>query len=124
MTNPFLLTIDEWLATLSTRTRAKAKGLIKQMQLLGAPDAAEWGRSELLENKPQFTRFLLLQRLWKEIDTWRDTSSIFVYATIGEAEGDSNAPFADAGRVMKRMLDAGITPQEIGQVARMVAYET
>jgi hypothetical protein len=124
MSHPLLLPFEEWLASLPTSTRAKAKRLLEQMRALGAPEPEEWVRSEIFENIPQLTRFLVLRRLWQGIDEWRDKGSLYVHSYSGMAEREPSASFADAGMAMKRMLDAGIAPEDIGRVARLVAYET
>lgn len=42
---------------------------------------------------------------------------------IEQAENDPTDSFADSGLALRRMLDAGITLDDIGSVARMIAYE-
>jgi hypothetical protein len=114
---------ENWLDSLDTDIRSRAQHLITRMRALGASDAEEWVRSEVQENIPQLARFLVLRRLWRYIDNWRDESANYVPQFIAEAEHDPAGYFADAGLAMKRMMDAGVTAEDIGRVARMVAYE-
>ena len=113
----------DWLDSLDSETRAKAQRMIERMKELGAPDAEEWVESEITEDIPQMVRFLVLRRLWEEIDSWHDNTSVRVQYQVAEAEKNPKGYFADAGLAMKRMIEAGVDLEDIGRVARMVAYE-
>ncbi len=67
--------------------------------------------------------FLCFDAYGSTIDKWRDESKDWPTAYIADAEQDPKGVFADAGLAMKRMIQAGITPAEIGSIARMAAYE-
>ena len=114
---------ENWLDSLEPDTRSKAQHLIARMRAFGASDAEEWVRSEIQENIPQFVRFLVLRRLWRSIDRWRDDSADYVPQFMAEAECNPAGYFADAGLAMKRMVEAGAAAEDIGKVARRVAYE-
>jgi len=53
----------KWLASLDEQTRLQAIALIDRMRTWGAPDAGAWVYSEIEENIPQSTRFLVLRTL-------------------------------------------------------------
>jgi hypothetical protein len=113
----------EWINSLDISVKRSATHLIRELERLGAVDAEDWVRSEIEEGIPQTARFLVLRRLWEHIDSWRHESSHWSMAYIDDAEQDPTGAFADAGLAMKKMIQAGITPEEIGCVARMAAYE-
>jgi hypothetical protein len=114
---------DDWLQSLDADTRTKAQQMIDRLARLGAADAAAWVQSELQEDIPQAARFLILRRLWRDIDDWRDNAAAYVPGMIAHAEKAPNAPFADGERALKRMVELGVPVAEIGAFARMVAYE-
>ncbi len=114
----------KWLESLDEETRARAERLIEQLSALGAPHPEAWARREFREHLPQLSRFLLLRHLWSEaIDAWSD-SLLWVENLIQDAEKSPNGQFADAGRALKRLLDLGADPKDIGTLARFVAYES
>ena len=113
----------DWLESLDDDTRKRAVGLIKLMKRAGAPDPEVWVRSEITEDIPQGSRFLILRRLWEQtIDPWREDLS-WINARIREAEAEPGEVFCDAGQALKRVTACGIDPRDLGTVARMVAYE-
>ncbi|HEX8219314.1 MAG TPA: hypothetical protein VF914_08885 [Chloroflexia bacterium] len=114
----------DWLAHLDTETAREARKLIAQMEVLGAPDAEEWVYSEITEDIPQVARYLVLRRIWESIDAWVGNSQVIMPRLAAESEKDPEGHFADAGRAVKRMLQAGISPEDIGRVARLVSYDT
>lgn len=113
----------EWMDTLEGNKKARAEYLIGELEKLGAPNAEQWVYSEMVEGIPQTARFLVLRRMWEHIDSWKDLSNESIARYIAEAERHPAAYFADAGLSMKKMIQAGITPDEIGSVARLAAYD-
>ncbi len=114
---------ENWLTSLDADTRVRVEKLSQTLRDLGdtTPDLGAY--SEVTENIPQLARFLVLRHLWPHtIDRYRDKTS-WILSWIGQAERDSSGTFADAGRALRRMIDAGITPEDIGSVARAIAYE-
>jgi hypothetical protein len=124
MDTSIFLPFDEWLAQLTPGKRRTAEYLLNQMRVLGASDPEAWVRSEVAEDIPHLARYVLLRRVWESIDSWVEASDQLVAGFVGEAERTPSAAFADAGVAMRRMLEAGISADDIGRVARMVAYET
>jgi alkylhydroperoxidase/carboxymuconolactone decarboxylase family protein YurZ len=85
-------------------------------------DAEAWADSQLEEDIAQVARAIVLWRLWPEaIDRFtRDLS--WIDEVIAERERDSNAPFADAGAALSAALAAGVSPEDLGKIARFVAF--
>ena len=115
---------ENWLDSLKPTKRKKAEQMISLMTAWGAPNAEEWVESEIEEDMPQMARFLMLRGLWSEIDAWRDKSGEWVSRMTSTAEEDPNGYFADAGLALKRMKEAGVNSDDLGRVARCVAYES
>jgi hypothetical protein len=115
---------ESWLASLNSTQRKKVEEMISCMTAWGAPDAEEWVRSEIEEDIPQMARFLVLRTLWREIDSWRDSSSKWQSHIVSMAEENPSGFFADAGHAIKRMQEAGVAVEDIGSVARFVAFES
>lgn len=65
----------------------------------------------------------LLRSLWEEIingymlEHWIDNA-------IRESEKQPNAPFADTGTVLKRLLATGASRRDLSLIARHAAYES
>lgn len=83
---------------------------------LGADDdAPDWAESEAEEGLPQLARYRLLRTVWQDVDAWGTEASRWVdsYRTDGVAAGP-----------VDRALAAGLTPEDLGELAREVARET
>lgn len=115
---------NEWFDSLDEETRLKAQKMIEQMQELGAKDAESWVRSEIAENIPQMVSFLILKQLWKEIDSFEENVSNWTKSCIDEAEKRPQSHFAELGLALKRMLSLGVSLEDIGNVAKFVAFES
>ena len=84
-------------------------------EALGADDAQGWAESEAEENIPQLARYRFLRMVWRDIDAWSSAAPHWVeaYRRRGPASG-----------VVERALGLGLTPGELGEMAREVARET
>ncbi|QKW43377.1 hypothetical protein [Streptomyces microflavus] len=85
-------------------------------EALGADgDAPDWAESEAEEGLPQLARYRLLRTVWQDVDAWAAEAPRWVaaYRTDGVAAG-----------AVDRALAAGLTPEDLGELAREVARET
>jgi hypothetical protein len=114
----------DWIAKLRPGEQAKARTLVELLIAAGIHDAEEWVRSELTENIAQTASAMFLRSIWpNHIDPYtRDLG--WIEREIAESERHPRGPFADAGAALGRLLSAGADPEDIGRVARLVAYET
>lgn len=113
-----------WIENLDENGRAEAEALIARLRAMGCPDPEHWARRELRDHAPQLSRLVLLKHLWSEsINAWSE-SLIWIDNLIEEARSDPNAPFADVGRALSRLIDSGVDRDAIGRLARFVAYES
>ncbi|GGO24971.1 hypothetical protein GCM10011574_55920 [Microbispora bryophytorum] len=117
---------SEWLASLDGDVRDKAMVLRDRFEALGALEPEEWARAEVRDGIAHLARFRLLRGLWSEhIDPQRDAVETWIANTRRELARDSAGPFSDAGKALLRMVDElGVTPGEVGALARLVAYKT
>ncbi|MFG2601270.1 hypothetical protein [Streptomyces sp. NPDC048462] len=84
-------------------------------EALGAGDAVGWAESEAEEGIPQLARFRFLRMVWQDIDAWSA-------AAPGWAE--ARREDGPAGAAVERALRLGLTPAELGEIAREIAKET
>lgn len=113
-----------WLESLDESARPQAEALINQLREMGCPDPESWAKREVREHLPQLSRWLLLRSLWSvAIDAWRD-SLLWADNLVEDAREDTAAPFAEAGRALHRLREAGANLEDIAEVARFVAYES
>nr|WP_199884526.1 hypothetical protein [Streptomyces sp. CB02488] len=89
--------------------------LIGLFEALGADDAAGWAESEAEENLPQLARFRFLRMVWQDIDAW----SAAAPGWVGAYREDGPAAAA-----VGRALRLGLTPDELGEIAREIAKDT
>ncbi|MCM2413725.1 hypothetical protein [Streptomyces sp. RKAG290] len=84
-------------------------------EALGADDAPGWADSEAEEDIPQLARYRFLRMVWQDIDVWSSAAPDWVeaYRKDGPASG-----------AVERALRLGLTPGELGEIAREVARET
>jgi len=61
------------------------------------------------------------QRVWDELINPCATGA-WIDSVIAESQKDSDAPFADSGPILERMLSAGFTREEIGRLARHATF--
>ncbi|MFF0288262.1 hypothetical protein [Streptomyces sp. NPDC005262] len=84
-------------------------------EALGADDATGWADSEVEENIPQLARYRFLRKVWQDIDAWSSAAPDWV--EVYRKEGL-------AGGAVERAVRLGLTPGELGEIAREVAKET
>jgi len=114
---------EHWLDSLNSETRAKARKMIARMEELGAEESEAWVESEITEDIAQMARFLILRRLWSDLDAWSNDPSAWVDREISSSEEKPESLFSEARRALKRMVDAGVSLADVGKVTQMVAYE-
>lgn len=115
---------EDWLELLDPETRAKAQRLIERMRQLGAEEPKSWVESEITEDIAQVARFLILRRLRSDIDAWHDNPSAWVEREVAEVGKKPESSSSETGRALKRMLDVGVSLDDIGRVAKSVALES
>ncbi|CAD5956566.1 MULTISPECIES: hypothetical protein [unclassified Streptomyces] len=81
---------------------------------LGADDdAPDWAESEAEEGLPQLARYRFLRTVWQDVDAWSTEAPRWVaaYRSDGVAAG-----------AVDRALAAGLTPEDLGELARETAF--
>lgn len=118
-------TYEEWLASLSEAKRDKALGLAKQFQENGCEKPESWVRSEISEDLCQFATYLILSRIWRcEIDRWVESPEMWI-EEFSRSVGQTRLPvFDDAAAALKRLKEERVSVQDLGAVARLIAYNT
>jgi hypothetical protein len=110
-------------ASFTSEQHAHYAHLVEQLRAVGADQPEDWAFSEVAENIPQLARFLVLRHLWRrEIDSWQDVS--WIQDMVARAKRDPTGYFADAGDALQRLIALGATPEDLGRIARYVAYFT
>jgi len=95
--------MENWLEVLDTETKIKTIKLIEGFKEMGCSDPESWARSEINEN-------IAIEE--------------FPWGIINEPEKwiERDIKYSpEIGNVLKKMLDAGIQPDEIGRLARYIA---
>lgn len=96
--------------------------LTELFRKLGAPDPETWARSQIDEGIDQLSRFVFLRAAWESVLPPADAS--WIAGLLKSAKARPEAPGADAGLALERMLAAGVDPKDIDEVARVMQYET
>jgi hypothetical protein len=68
------------------------------------------------------SREQFLTYLWRHIID-AHTPGHWIDNSIAEAKRYPNAPFADVGPILERLLSLGVTPEELSSLARFASYE-
>src|SRR6185437_13312977 len=123
---------EEWFAKLPEADKTRTLALIEALKAHGAVDAEEWARSEVSENIAQLARFLILHRIWlREVAPWSEQPKRWLdnfvrYATARPSKIFAPSPplplFGDAAAAITRLREAGASEEDLGLVARLVAY--
>ena len=119
-------TYQEWIAGLSNEDRERASKLEEQFRANGCATPELWVRSEVSEDFCQFATYLVLSSLWRyEIDQpWSDSPERWI-AEFSRSVGQTRLPvFDDAAAALQRVQAANVSPQDLGAIARLVAYST
>lgn len=90
--------------------------LTKLFEKFGAKDGKAWATSQINEGIPQLQRFLFLRQAWRCIVS--ENNATWIDREIEAQERTPDGPNADVGAVLKRALAAGISHQELTDLAR------
>ena len=91
--------------------------LTELFRKLGAPNPAEWARSQRDENLPQLARFLFLREAWKLVVADDDPS--WIRDRIAD---DPSGPGGEIVPALKRLLVAGVTGADLTTVVRIMQW--
>lgn len=93
----------------------KLDDLIEAFRALGAADPESLASSQLEDRVPELHRFAFLKRLWDQVADTQSTK--WIEQTIEQAKGlGEDDPQAAAAPALKRMIDAGVDPNDILKV--------
>jgi len=84
----------------------------------GAQDPEAWARSQVEEGFNQWARFVFLHQAWQSVIADGDTT--WINSLIREADQRPRDPGAAAGPALRRMLVAGVAPEDIADVVRVM----
>jgi hypothetical protein len=95
--------------------------LTEYFKALGADDPNSWAESEVNEGIPQYARFVFVKAAWKAVIEkdnfhWMDN-------LIRQSERNPNDPCSAAGAVLKRMLAAGVSKEDMTDLVRAMQYD-
>ena len=92
----------------------KRDELVAVFRALGAEDPEAWASSQVEEGIPQLHRFAFLRALWSHIVDPARTK--WVQGTIDQAKQAPDEPESAAGPALERMLQAGVSLDDIIKV--------
>jgi hypothetical protein len=87
---------------------------------LGARNPEQWARSQVEENIPQLARFLFLRQAWKLVIDEHDES--WIASLRSQAEANPNAPGAEVGPALDRLLAVGISADDLTKLIRVMQW--
>jgi hypothetical protein len=96
--------------------------LADQFRALGANNPEGWARSQVQEGIPQYSRFVFLRQMWRSVTPEGDTA--WIEASIARCDRRPRDPGASVGPILKRMLAAGLSREDISEFARVMQWET
>lgn len=108
--------MGNWLEVLDSETKIRATKLIEDFKGMGCPDPEGWARSEINENIAQLARYRFLRPLKNSLAAFINEPEKWIERDIKYSP--------EIGYVLKKMLDAGIQPDEIGRLARYIAGDS
>lgn len=88
---------------------------------LGARDAESWATSQVTEGISQLHRFLFLRQCWAHVIGEEQVGWVDYH--IEQADEHPRDPFAGMGAALKRAVAAGVTREDLSQIARGVQAE-
>lgn len=90
--------------------------LAERFAALGAPNPRAWASSQLEEGIPQLARFVFLREAWRRVTAEQDTS--WIDDAIAQYQREPDAPFAGAGRALKRLRALGADDRDLTDLVR------
>jgi hypothetical protein len=114
--------MQDWMLQLSAADQRRAVELMELLTRARIPDAEGHARSEIQEDIPQAARALFLRSLWPTIIDRYLRELSWVDEAIDAYQRQPDGAFADACAVLERMKAAGTSAEDLGRLARYVAY--
>jgi hypothetical protein len=116
--------LEDWLAALTPHRREKAETLLAIFQALGAQEGEMWVRSEISENIPQLSRYLLLRSIWKDaVHPWLQPG--YVERELQNTDWLAGLePLIDIESTADQILQSGLDQQVLAKFACFVAALT
>ncbi|MEO8610688.1 MAG: hypothetical protein ABI690_22515 [Chloroflexota bacterium] len=114
---------QDWLARLTPHRREKAEVLLAIFQAFGAQEGEMWVHSEINENIPQLSRFLMLRSIWKDAHYWLE-------AGVLESElknldwADTFEPLVGIKQAAKQVMESGLSRDVLAKFACYIATIT
>jgi hypothetical protein len=93
------------------------KELAELFGRLGAEEPEMWARSQITEGIPQLARYLFLRQAWREVVSPGDRAW-----TLDMRPRDPNAPGGELGPAIDRILAAGVRPEDLTTVVRVMQW--
>lgn len=133
--------MSEAFAHLAPEDRTRAESLAETFARLGAGEPEAWALSEVEDGIPQLARFIFLRRLWRGAEEWtlppaewfaerepedaddEETAEAPDTGPSAEAvaeDADAEPAFLAAQQAVRRILAAGVDPEDLKEVARAV----
>lgn len=94
--------------------------LADRFRAFGAYDPESWARSQVQEGIDQWARFVFLHQAWQSIIADGDTT--WIVSLIQESDQRPRDPGAAAGPALQRMLAAGVVPEDITDLVRVMQW--
>ena len=139
--------MSDAFAGLDREQRRRAEELAEKFRDVGAGEPEGWAASEVEEDIPQLARYLFLRCVWRSAEQWKlppegwfagredeaDTAvpagddpdePTLVPARHDAEDEDGDPPFLAAQQAVRRILAAGVDPQDLKEVARAVFLHT
>lgn len=105
--------MENWIDALDNDKKIRALELIEEFRELGCPSPESWTRSEICENIPQLARYRFLRPLKRILTEYKNESERWVEHEIEHS--------SEIGGILKKILDSGISSEEIGKLAQHIA---
>lgn len=90
--------------------------LTELFEKFGAREPESWATSQIKEKIPQLQRYLFLRQAWKCV--LAEDNVKWIDRQIQESENRPNGPFAGVGAALKRAVLAGVSRQDLTDIAR------
>lgn len=138
--------MSDAFAHLSPEDRRQVEALAAKFRAAGAEEPEAWAVSEVVEEIPQLARFLFLRRVWRSAEQWKqapgewfaepeaqtaadvprpdDPDEPTLVSAAGDDDADGEPAFLAAQQAVRRILAAGVDPQDLREVARAVFLHT
>lgn len=108
---------------MSASTQYSYKWFVSVFEKLGADDPEGLARGEVEQGVSQLGRYLFLHQAWRKVVS-KEGNAAYVESFRNHSGVNEREPGGAIGPIIKRMLSAGVSPEDIAELLRITEWQS